>query len=360
MIVHGWEIRRFGEPLVPHEWTIDTLAQDQVLVRIAGCAACATDVEIVEGTVSSRHPEALPLGHEIAGTVVAAGDDATQWLGRSVIVPPVAPPVGVSGSCWHEAPRGSSHDTASLEMLRRRSGFASHIVVPVRGLCVVDDSELLERDLNLADFAVLAEAVGAPHEAIVRSRLQEGDVAIFVGANEPGMFGIQIAVVLGAHVVALDTEDDRLERAMKFGASCALNIHRKEPRAIRQAVEDHLRSWRRVRGGWKIFEMMGTTAGHLIARELIGPGSFLALVGYSRGDVSVRLHDLATYVATVQGVCYCMSEQIPEALELVMAADVKLEPLIEHHPMSSVNEMLAELSRGMPRRPILIPDFSSE
>src|SRR6266536_1625710 len=64
---------------------------DHVVVEVAGCGLCHTDIGFAFDGVPTRHPLPLILEHEIAGRVVAAGDGAAEWIGRSVIVPAVIP-----------------------------------------------------------------------------------------------------------------------------------------------------------------------------------------------------------------------------------------------------------------------------
>ena len=73
--------------------------------------------------------------------------------------------------------------------------------MPARGLCAVPD--LAEPDVNPARstspmLSVIADAVSTPYQAIVRSGLAPGDLAVFVGAGGVGGFGVQIAAALGA------------------------------------------------------------------------------------------------------------------------------------------------------------------
>ena len=92
-------------------------------------------------------------------------------------------------------------------------GFATHVRVPAHGLCPVPDladEEVNPADVSLPELSVLADAVSTPYQAILRSGLGAGDLAVFVGAGGVGGFGVQIAAALGAHVVAIDVDADRL------------------------------------------------------------------------------------------------------------------------------------------------------
>ena len=91
MQIHGWEMTGVKEPLVPATRDIDALEDGQVLVQVAGCGVCHTDIGFRDYGVPTRHPLPLILGHEISGTVVDTGGGVEEWKGRDVIVPAVMP-----------------------------------------------------------------------------------------------------------------------------------------------------------------------------------------------------------------------------------------------------------------------------
>jgi 6-hydroxycyclohex-1-ene-1-carbonyl-CoA dehydrogenase len=81
-------------------------------------------------------------------------------------------------------------------------GFATHVLVPSRGLCPVPHT--LPPGVTLEMLSVVADAVTTPYEAILRAELAQEDVAVIVGAGGVGGFGVQIAASTGAAVVAID------------------------------------------------------------------------------------------------------------------------------------------------------------
>lgn len=352
MLLQNWDVLAVGEPLVLAERAIEVL-DDVVVVEVAGCGVCQSDLDlVVTGSQKPRHH--LPLGHEVSGTVVDAGPNARDWLGRSVVIPAV-PPTNSDHSCYRcddasQGPIANSHF---------RSGLASHVTARTHGLCVVDPVELENSHLELADLAILAEAIGTPYQAIVRSKLRENDVCIFVGATGLAAFGIQIASALGAYVIALDVEDDNLEQATKLGASFALNVERYPPKVISQQITEHAKSVGLCSCGWKVFETSGTLNGQELACALLSIGGVLSVIGPPLNKGVLRLDDLVSKVATAQGTCCCSAELLPGALDLILAGDIKIDSLIERRPMSTVNETLMEMrhERAIQRR-ILIPDFA--
>src|SRR5579864_8041201 len=88
-----WMMTRQGEPLVAAEFNPFSPAVNEVVVEIAGCGVCHTDLGYYYDGARTKHDLPLTLGHEISGRVVAAGSDASRWTGRAVIVPAVIPSV---------------------------------------------------------------------------------------------------------------------------------------------------------------------------------------------------------------------------------------------------------------------------
>ena len=88
-------------------------------------------------------------------------------------------------------------------------------------------------------------------------------------------------------------------------------------------------------------------------------GAALGIVGYHAGDATVRVSNLMAFAARAEGTWGCPPSLFPEILELVLQGKVALEPFVEVHPMSAVNDVLTGLkNHALKRRPILVPDFS--
>jgi 6-hydroxycyclohex-1-ene-1-carbonyl-CoA dehydrogenase len=148
--------------------------------------------------------------------------------------------------------------------------------------------EDLPEGLSLAHLSVIADAVTTPFEAIRRSGLAAGEVSIFVGAGGVGGFGVQIAAALGSRVVAIDVEADRLKLAERYGAELTLDANSLEWRELRSAVRSFAKQAAPDGIGPKVFETSGTTAGQATAFGLLGPGSYLGVVGYTPHKIELR------------------------------------------------------------------------
>ena len=327
---------------------------DEVVVEVAGCGLCHTDVGFAFDDVPTRHPLPLVLGHEISGRVVDAGHHATTWLDRSVIVPAVIP----CGAC--EACRNHRPTICRRQFMPGNDGhggFATHVVVPARGLCPVP--EPLPDGITLAMLSVVADAVTTPFEAMTRADVGPDDLVVVIGAGGIGGFAVQIAVARGATVAAVDIDDDRLALAMAHGASLVLNPKTVTPKAMKDAIRGLVRETGRGRVGTKIFEMSGTAAGQQTAFNLLDFGSWLAVVGYTTEKVELRLSNLMAFDATARGNWGCAPENYPAALSLVLEGKVKLAPFIELRTFEELPELFGAAHRHELRwRPIVTPASS--
>jgi 6-hydroxycyclohex-1-ene-1-carbonyl-CoA dehydrogenase len=323
-----------------------------VVVEVAGCGVCHTDVGYAVDGVPTRHPLPLILGHEIAGRVVAAGEKASAWMGRAVIVPAVIPcgecPACRAGRvtiCRNQFMPGNDGD----------GGFATHVKVPARGLCPVPQK--LPEGVTLEMLSVVADAVTTPFEAMRRAGLGADDVAVIVGAGGVGGFGVQIAAALGAAVAAIDVDRERLDLAAKHGAGLTLDASATDFKGLKGAVRSFIKDSGRKGIGLKIFEMSGTPAGQSTAFGLLDYGGYLAVVGYTPKAVELRLSKLMAFDATARGNWGCPPDQYPAALQVVLDGKIALGPFIEMHSLEEAPAVLDAVAKHeLRRRAILRPD----
>jgi 6-hydroxycyclohex-1-ene-1-carbonyl-CoA dehydrogenase len=353
--IQAWQMVAPGEPMERTTRVLDleALAPHQVVVEVAGCGVCHTDLGFVYDGVRTRHALPLALGHEVAGRVVHTGPDHAHLLGKAVVVPAVIP-CGDCAPC--KAGRGAICPSQFFPGNDDHGGFASHVVVPGRGLCVVDEARLDSAGLQLSTLSVVADAVTTPYQAILNANLASGDVAIFIGVGGVGAFGAQLATAMGAIVVAIDVDPVRLERVEPWAELCLASDA--NPHITKGAV----RAWAKEQGlaptGWKIFETSGHPAGQALAYALLSYDAHLAVVGYTRAKIEVRLSNLMAFDATVRGTWGCLPEHYAAVIDRVLDGDVVLDPFVEHRPMGEINHVFEALhAHTLKRRPVLVPDF---
>jgi len=356
METRAWTVLEPGKPMALETREVSP-GDGEVVVAVAGCGVCHTDLGFYYEGVPTRHPFPLTLGHEVSGNVVEAGAGAEEWLGRSVVVPAVIP----CGRC--ETCRSGRAQICPRQIFPGsdvHGGFASHLCVPAHGLCPVP--ELSDRasnpaGLELLELSVIADAVSTPYQAIARSELGRGDLAVFIGVGGVGGFGVQIAAAMGATVVAVDVDDDRLTMMRDYGADLALNAKETGFKELRGAIRKLSKEREIPSFKQKIFETSGTPAGQSTAFGLVGHGGYLSVVGFTPKKLELRLSNLMAFDATVQGNWGCPPEHYPAIVDLVLSDRVKLKPFIERRSMSTINQTFEDLhERRVSRRVVLVPE----
>jgi 6-hydroxycyclohex-1-ene-1-carbonyl-CoA dehydrogenase len=201
---------------------------------------------------------------------------------------------------------------------------------------------------------VVADAVATAYQSVVRSELRPGSLAIVVGAGGVGTYAAQSAKIFGAHVVAIDVDPIRLEALGGF-ADLSLNASESNTPQLRHAVARFEEEHGLPPHGRRVLECSGSPSGQETAFALLNHDARLAVIGFTRAKVCLRLSNLMAFDAMAFGNWGCLPEHFPKILEHVRAGRIVLSPYVERFPMSRLNELLA--GNGHVRRPVLIPDF---
>jgi len=325
----------------------------EVTVAVAGCGVCHTDLGYFYDGVRTNHALPLALGHEVSGRVVACGAGAEHWAGKAVIVPAVLP-CGTCDLCQ----RGLGTICRQQKMPGNdiQGGFASHIVVPGRGLCEVDEARLVRAGLTLAEVSIVADALTTPYQAVRRAGVTPGSLAIVVGAGGVGGYCVQVARAFGATVVAIDIDDAKLAAVAQHGAALTLNSRTLDAKAIKAAVVAFAKQSGLRSTEWFIFECSGSAPGQLTAYGLLVHGATLSVVGFTMDKVEVRLSNLMAFDARAIGNWGCPPEAYPAALGLVLDGKVQIRPFVETHPLDDINRVFAAVHRHeIKKRAVMVP-----
>lgn len=338
-----------GSPLTLEDLPDPVPGPGEVRVRVAGCGVCHTDIGFWRDGVPTRRPLPLTLGHEVSGTVDAVGDGAAQWLGREVIVPAVIS-CGACDLCREG--RGNACRAQLMPGNDMDGGFADFIVVPARGLCHVAD----RGGYALSELSVVADAVTTPYQAVVRSGLAAGELAIVIGVGGVGGYAVQIASAMGAKVVAIDVDDAKLALIAQHGAHATFNSRTTDFKTLKKEIGARAKEWGCPAHGARVFECSGSTPGQETAYGLLGHAGTLIVVGFTLGKIEVRLSNLMAFDATVQGTWGCRPELYPDALAMVTSGRVTLKPFIERHSLADGPEVVRKVAdHELHRRAILEP-----
>jgi 6-hydroxycyclohex-1-ene-1-carbonyl-CoA dehydrogenase len=353
----GYEMVAVGEPVRQTTRTMRALSASEVLVKVAGCGMCHTDLGFLYDGVPTRHPMPLILGHEISGFVVEAGADHADLVGKAVVVPAVIPcgecpecQAGRSMICKKQVMPGNDQD----------GGFATHVVVPGRGLCVVP-GDVTDADAPLSDktgitlrhLSVIADAVSTPYQALERAGVESGGVVIIIGLGGVGGYAAQLARARGAYVVGVDIDPRKLESP---ALHLALDPRESDARTMRKQVSAFAREVGAPTTRWTLLECSGSPAGQETAFGMMVHGCTLGVVGYTPKKVTLRLSNLMAFDARAIGNWGCAPEHYPAIVQLALDGAIDLCDSTEMRPLSDISKTFEDLhAHRLDRRVVLVP-----
>lgn len=350
--IHTWQMTEPGR-LVKTRVPMPALAPDDVVVKIAGCGVCHTDLSYFYMGVPTVQKPPLSLGHEISGTVVGGRAD---MMGREVVVPAVTPcgqcelcQTGRGNRCLAQKMPGNS--------MGIYGGFSSHIVADARFLCPI----VSRGDTPLEHLSVVADAVTTPYQAARRADLKPGDRIVVIGAaGGVGSFMVQTAKGMGAAaVIGIDINEEKLRTMTGYGADFVINPKGKSAKDVKEEIK----AFCKERGlpantGWKIFEVTGSKPGQELALALLSFTGKLIVVGYGTDETSYMLSKLMAFDAEIIGTWGCPPDRYAEVLAMCLDGRIKLAPFVETRPMSQIAQVFDDAHHGkLKKRVILTPDF---
>jgi D-arabinose 1-dehydrogenase-like Zn-dependent alcohol dehydrogenase len=304
----------------------------EVLVKVAYCGICHSDLSLINGTFPAQLP-VVTQGHETSGTVAALGSDVTGWTEGDRVILAAGRPCTVCPNCR----RGDVTNCLQVRLMAFAydGGWAEYTLAQAAGLTRVPDNVPLEQ------AAILADAVSTPFGAVVRT----GKVAIGESVGVWGVGGIgthivQLARMVGAvPIIAVDINPDVLSRALELGADYAFDSRDEQ---LRDKIAE-------ITGGRKLdvaFDAVGlrvtfeqaldclTVGGRLVGVGMsaesptIGPTSMFGLTQKQvLGHLGYKNVDIETLAALVSRGRLDLSRSISEivSLEDIAAGIKKLE-----------------------------------
>ncbi len=329
------------------EFPEPTAAAGEVLVKIAACGICGSDIHGMDGR-SGRRQMPIVMGHEAAGEIVALGEGVEGWnLGERVTFDSTE----YCGEC-EECKLGYVNLCPNRRVLgvspgeyRRHGCFAEKIALPTRILYRIPDELSYEKAafaepvsialhaVNLADGIEVGEAFththdetcehGCEHGAAVEDDADEanGGTAVVVGAGLIGLLVIQALKARGwEKVIAVDLDDSRLELARKLGAEETFN-------AKQEGLAMHIRQICGGDGADASFEVVGAGAPLDLAIRSVRKGGQVILIGNLQPNTPFPLQEVVTRQLTIKGSCSCAGEY-PEAIRRIQDGSIQVEPLL--------------------------------
>jgi len=283
-----------------------------VLITVRACGICGSDVHAYLG----KHPLVkypVTPGHEFSGEVVAAGGDVhSELLGSRVCVEP-------SLACGHcpLCKSGRYNICGNLRVLgfQADGAMCEKIAVPR------DRVHLLPPGVDFKGGA-LAEPAAVGIHALARSGAGPGGWILVVGAGVIGLMITRAAKALGCRVAVIENNQERVGRALEFGADEALLFDEEPPGTTRGEPAGA--------GLQAVFECVGKPETMELAVRLAPRGSTVVVVEVFRRPVPVPVSLVQDGELDVKGALMYTGEDFEKALDLIAGGLIEPGDFITH------------------------------
>lgn len=296
----------------------------EVLVKVAMCGACGTDLKIFGGHFPSTPPfgEFTP-GHEWTGTVAAIGETVDEFaVGDRVCIEAHSGcgrcdncVTGRYTACLNYANAAKAHRATGMTT---NGGFAEYAIHHVRALYK------LPPNVSFEDAVLVTTAGTGLYGLDVAGAYIAGQDVVVLGPGPVGLMTVQVCRQLGARlVICVGTRESRLDLARRLGADHAVNVHEADPvRAILDLTDGQ--------GADMAIEASGAAAAPQQCLDVTKRGGKILVVAFYPGEVTFDLSamvrsDISMYTSRGEG-----GNNVKRAVALAETGRLHGEPLVTH------------------------------
>ena len=357
--------REIGKPVVVEEIEVEPPRQGEVMIKLAACGVCHSDLSATNGTI--RFPPPVVLGHEGAGVVVAVGQGVTEYgIGDHVL----SSFVSMCGKCRYcQTGRPQLCDQAAKAAISLPDGtvrtrdlsgnplniFSGCGVMAEYATLHTDNVVKIAKDVPLDRAALIGCGVMTGFGAAVNTaKVDAGSVTVVFGCGGVGLNTIQGCAISGAAmIVAVDTSDAKLEMAKQFGATHTVNA---------TSEEDLVKAVRKLTGGGADFAFECVGLGEIAAQAygVLRKGGKAVVVGVANAKdmTSIRTASLTFEEKTITGSYFGSArprEDFPRLISLYRAKRLKLDELITRtYTIDEAPQAFADLAEGRNARGVIV------
>jgi L-iditol 2-dehydrogenase len=287
----------------------------EVLIRVAACGICGSDVHGYDGSSGRRIPP-IVMGHEAAGTIAALGSGVMNFSKNERVTFDSTVSCGACESCA----RGEVNLCNNRQVLgvscgdyRRAGAFAEFVVVPAHIVY------RLPQSISFPEAALL-EAVAVAVHAVSLAEIAPGNTALVIGAGTIGLLCLQALRVEGcSRVFIADPDESRLALAKTFGATEVLSLPGEFVERVKQLTNGE--------GVDVAVEAVGRNESIAVSIESVRKGGTVVLVGNISPEISIPLQKVVSRQIRLQGSCASAGEY-PRSIELIASGAINVKPLI--------------------------------
>jgi L-iditol 2-dehydrogenase len=287
----------------------------EVLIRVAACGICGSDVHGYDGSSGRRIPP-IVMGHEAAGEIAGLGAGVNGFReGERVTFDSTI----YCGTCRFCA-RGEVNLCDNRQVLgvscgdyRRAGAFAEYVAVPAHVVYPLPES------ISFAKAAML-EAVAVALHGVSLTPLDAKSSALVIGAGTIGLLSLQALRAAGClRVLVSDMDATRLRLAKDLGATEVL--------LAETDISAQVLQFTNGLGVDVAVEAVGRNETVSAAIASVRKGGTVTLVGNISPEVTLPLQKVVTRQIRLQGSCASAGEY-PKAIALMAAGAIRVQPLI--------------------------------
>ncbi|MDO5023027.1 MAG: galactitol-1-phosphate 5-dehydrogenase [Eubacteriales bacterium] len=305
----------------------------EVLIKIEAVAVCGSDVHGMDGSSGRRRPPII-MGHEAAGTIAEIGNgvegynvgdrvtfDSTIYCNECSMCE-----MGNVNLCDNRRVLGVSCEDYKLD-----GAFAEYVVVPSYILYRLPDNVTFTQ-------ASMVEPLSIAYHAATRVEIAKGASVAIVGVGTIGMLILQVVKAMGAeNIIAIDIDDEKLQMALKMGASSVVNSKDKD------AIDKILSKTKDNKGVDFAFDATGIEQTVSMCLKALALNGKLVLVGNLAPNISFPLQWVVTRQLSLFGSCASAGEY-NECIKLISEGKVDVDSLISKTvPMSEGHEWITKV-----------------
>ena len=313
------------QPLRIEDVPLPEISSGEVLVKVAACGICHTDLHYLDHDVPTFKKPPMILGHEPSGHIAAvAGDVKGVKEGDRVLLPAVY----ACGTCsFCRTGRENICNTMIMFGNNVDGAYAEYVKAPAKDVFHLPD------EIPLEEGSIIADAVSTPYHAVKnRAEVRPGDTVVVYGCGGVGVNVVQIAAASGGTVIAVDTSDAKLEWARKLGATYCINPNNEENVA---------KSIRKMTGGGAdiAIEAIGNPKTMEAAFNTLRKGGRLVVVGYTNEAVTLAASKIMYFEMEVRGSLGCRPVDYPRIIEMVRIGKIRVKELVTHRfPLDEIEQ----------------------
>lgn len=324
-------------------------AADELLIQVAACGICGSDVHGYDGSTGRRIPP-IVMGHEAAGIVVDRGSEVNGFKPGDRVTFDSTVYCGECPYCL----KGEVNLCNNRQVIgvscgeyRRAGAFAEFLTIPAR------IAYPLPTTFSFADAAML-EAVSVALHGVSVSQILGDETVLVIGAGMIGLLLLQSARAAGcSRVFVSDIDATRLKMAAELGAE--QTIH-----SSGAALLEEIMRLTGGRGVDVVLEAVGRDETIATSIDCVRKGGTVTLIGNISPAVTLPLQKVVSRQIRLQGSCASAGEY-PQAIDLIATGRIKVAPLITAvAPLSDGPSWFDRLHAGEPNLMKIVLDPRSE